>query len=168
MTIDHMNYPGLIDTAMRSVVYRILKSVEANGLPGEHHFYITFATQHPGVSVSAALRERYPEEMTVVLQHQFWDFNVEDDVFEVSLSFGGAPEKLVIPYTSLTSFADPSLKFGLQFERINLDEEQLFREATIAQMHQALPFDDSLFDEVEEDQANDSAEIISLDAFRKK
>ena len=125
MTDSYIDYPQLIDTAMRSVVREVLRDASKNGLPGEHHFFISFKTEFSGVSISEQLKKRYPEEMTIVLQHQFWDFKVEDNRFQVTLSFGGVPEKLVIPYAALTAFADPSVKFGLQFTQKNVSEMHL-------------------------------------------
>ncbi len=98
------------------------------GLPGEHHFFITFDTKAPGVRLSARMREQYPEEMTIVLQHQFWDLKVTEDNFEVGLSFGGVPENLLVPFEAIKSFFDPSIQFGLQFETI--------AEAAVAQTRQ--------------------------------
>lgn len=116
MSVDHIRYDLLAQEALRSVVRRVLLDVAKDGLPGDHHFYISFDTRAPGVRLSQRMREKYPEEMTIVLQHQFWDLNVTDVSFEVGLSFGGIPEKLLIPFSALKGFFDPSVKFGLQFE----------------------------------------------------
>lgn len=116
MSVDHIRYDLLAQEALRSVVRRVLSDVAKDGLPGDHHFYISFDTRAPGVRLSQRMREKYPEEMTIVLQHQFWDLTVSDSTFEVGLSFGGIPEKLVIPFSALKGFFDPSVKFGLQFE----------------------------------------------------
>ncbi|WP_454915622.1 SspB family protein [Xanthobacter sediminis] len=116
MSVDHIRYDLLAQEALRSVVRRVLLDVAKDGLPGEHHFYISFDTRAPGVRLSQRMREKYPEEMTIVLQHQFWDLTVTDTAFEVGLSFGGIPEKLLIPFSALKGFFDPSVKFGLQFE----------------------------------------------------
>ncbi|NBO18478.1 MAG: hypothetical protein EBV03_04480, partial [Proteobacteria bacterium] len=116
MTDDLIHYPALIDNAMRSVVRDVMKRVQTAGLPGEHHFYISFLTQFPGVRMSEQLKSRYPKEITIVMQHQYWDFKVEEHGFHVTLSFGGIPEKLTVPYGAMTAFADPSVKFGLQFQ----------------------------------------------------
>ncbi|MDE3060108.1 MAG: hypothetical protein KGJ06_03770, partial [Pseudomonadota bacterium] len=112
MTEDLIHYPTLIDQAMRGVVRDVLKRVQSYGLPGDHHFYISFLTTHPGVRMSDQLKSRYPKEITIVLQHQFWDFRVEEQCFHVTLSFSGAPEKLTVPFAALVAFADPSIKFG--------------------------------------------------------
>jgi hypothetical protein len=124
MAVDHIRYDMLAQEALRGVVRRVLTDVARKGLPGEHHFFITFSTPEPGVKLSARMREQYPDEMTVVLQHQFWDLKVTDDHFEVGLSFGGVPETLVIPFDSIKSFFDPSVQFGLQFETVGDGEEQ--------------------------------------------
>jgi len=116
MSVDHIRYDLLAQEALRSVVRRVLLDVAKTGLPGEHHFYISFDTRAPGVRLSQRMLEKYPEEMTIVLQHQFWDLIVTDTTFEVGLSFGGIPERLLVPFSALKGFFDPSVKFGLQFE----------------------------------------------------
>jgi hypothetical protein len=119
MGVDHIRYDLLTQQALRGVVRRVLTDVAKTGtLPGEHHFYVTFATQAPGVRISARLREQYPEEMTIVLQHQFWDLAVSDAHFEVALSFNGISEKLHVPLDAIKGFFDPSVQFGLQFETV--------------------------------------------------
>jgi len=119
MPVDHIRYDLLTREALRSVVRRVLSDVARGGLPGEHHFYITFDTQAAGVRLPPRLREEYPEAMTIVLQHQFYDLGVSEHGFEVGLSFGGAVERLVVPFEALTGFVDPSVQFGLQFETLN-------------------------------------------------
>lgn len=116
MSVDHIRYDLLAQEALRSVVRRVLIDVGKTGLPGDHHFYISFDTRAPGVRLSSRMLEKYPEEMTIVLQHQFWDLIVTDVSFEVGLSFGGIPERLLVPFSALKGFFDPSVKFGLQFE----------------------------------------------------
>jgi hypothetical protein len=111
-----IDYEALAQGAMRAVVRTVLTRVAKSGLPGEHHFYIAFNTRAPGVSLSPRLKERYPEEMTVVLQHRFWDLTVTEDRFEVNLTFDSIPERLVVPFTSIKVFFDPSVPYGLQFE----------------------------------------------------
>ncbi len=162
-----IDYPTMIDDAMRGVVKTALRQVEAEGdLPGEHHFFITFDTNFVGASISPALKKKYPNEMTIVLQHQFWDLIVTDELFSVTLSFNKQPEKLVVPFASMTAFADPSIKFGLQFHLV--DDEY--------------DFDDDELDELplmDGEAGNDAdknkkgkdkrpvAEVISIDTFRK-
>jgi hypothetical protein len=116
MAEDQIRYDVLVQEALRGVVRKVLTEAAQAGLPGEHHFYIAFDTAAPGVRISSRIRQKYPEEMTIVLQHQFWDFVVSDTHFEVSLSFGGIPERLVVPFTAVKGFFDPSVQFGLQFD----------------------------------------------------
>ncbi len=158
MTDDLLHYPSLIDQAMRDVVRDVLRRVSGSGLPAEHHFYISFTTTHPGVKISDQLKSRYPKEITIVLQHQFWDFHVEDQRFHVTLSFGGIPEKLTVPFAALTAFADPSVKFGLQFQQPDMFE------ATIAGAQEV---GDTISFKSENDE-EDSDKVISIEAFRKK
>ena len=116
-----IDYPKIIDNAMRGVVRDILKRVQISGLPADHHFYISFTTNHPEVKISEQLRAKYPNEITIVMQHQFWDLKVEENKFSVSMSFGGVPETLTVPFSALLGFADPSVRFGLQFQELELD-----------------------------------------------
>src|ERR1700685_2680671 len=118
MAVDYIRYDILAQAALRGVVRTVLADVAKKGLPGEHHFKITFATAAPGVRLSERMRAQYPETMTIVLQHQFWDLVVRDEAFEVGLSFGGIPERLVIPFDAVTAFHDPAVQFGFQFETI--------------------------------------------------
>lgn len=116
-TID---YESLMQDAMRDIVRRVLLIAANEGLPGEHHFYISFDTLAPGVILSKRLRDKYAEEMTIVLQHRFWDLEVNQDRFEVKLTFDGIPERLVIPYNAIKVFFDPSIRYGLQFDTADL------------------------------------------------
>lgn len=118
-TID---YEALTQDAMRGVVRQVLERTAKHGLPGEHHFYVSFDTLAPGVVLSKRLRDKYAEEMTIVLQHRFWDLVVSDDRFEVKLTFDGIPERLVIPFKSIKVFFDPSVRYGLQFEAVDLGQ----------------------------------------------
>jgi uncharacterized protein len=120
---DHIRYDLLTQHALRGVVRDVLTDAAKKGLPGDHHFYISFDTQAEGVRISERLRAQYPQEMTIILQHQFWDLSVDDDGFEVGLSFGGIPEKLAVPFEAIRGFFDPSVQFGLQFEEVSEDEE---------------------------------------------
>jgi hypothetical protein len=115
MTVDYIRYDILTQDALRSVVHTVLADVAAKGLPGEHHFFISIDTRADGVGLSPRLKAQYPKEMTVVLQHQFWDMVVTEDRFEVGLSFNGVPERLVVPFRAIKGFVDPSVQFGLQF-----------------------------------------------------
>jgi len=119
MAVDHIRYDILAQEALRGMVRTVLVDAAKNGLPGEHHFYITFDTQAEGVRLSPRMLAQYPEEMTVVLQHQFWDLVVTDEGFEVGLSFGGIPERLAVPFAAIKGFVDPSVEFGLRFEDLN-------------------------------------------------
>jgi hypothetical protein len=124
MTVDYIRYDILTQDAMRSVVHTVLSDAAAKGLPGEHHFFISFDTRADGVSLSPRLKGQYPKEMTIVLQHQFWDLVVTEDRFEVGLSFSGIPERLIVPLRAITGFADPSVQFGLQFAALADDEDR--------------------------------------------
>ena len=115
---DQIRYDLLTQKALRGVVRSVLADAVTKGLPGEHHFYISFDTQADDVRLSQRLRAQYPQEMTIILQHQFWDLSVDDDGFEVGLSFGGVPEKLTVPFEAINGFFDPSVQFGLQFEPV--------------------------------------------------
>jgi hypothetical protein len=118
MAVDHIRYDILAQEALRGVVHKVLVDVAKNGLPGEHHFYISFDTRADGVRLSPRMLAQYPEEITVVLQHQFWDLVVTEEGFEVGMSFGGIPERLNVPFAAVKGFFDPSVQFGLQFEEI--------------------------------------------------
>jgi hypothetical protein len=124
MSVDLIRYDLLVQDALRAVVRRVLTDVARDGLPGEHHLYVSFDTCAPGVRLSPRLKEKYPEEMTIVLQHQFWDLIVTETFFEVGLSFNGIAERLHVPFDSLKGFFDPSVKFGLQFEPPAASEEE--------------------------------------------
>ena len=204
MAEDLIRYDIVIQDALRGAVRKILTEVVRIGLPGEHHFYIAFDTNAPGVRISPRLHERYPNEMTVVLQHQFWDLTVTDHAFEVGLSFGGIPEKLFVPFSSIKGFFDPSVQFALEFEPGKTAEElpeelvdaardQERAEATLADIDDTLSRDrgataktaadkpkskktagnatDKTGDKAGDKTGDDdtaSADVVSLDAFRKK
>jgi uncharacterized protein len=116
MPTDLIRYDLLVQDALKGVVRRVLSNAMREGIPGEHHFYLSFRTREKGVRISQSLRDKYPEEMTIVLQHQFWDLAVNEHMIEVGLSFSGVPEKLVIPFDAVSGFFDPSVQFGLKFE----------------------------------------------------
>jgi hypothetical protein len=118
MAVDHIRYDLLAQEALRGVLRTVLSDAAKNGLPGDHHFFVTFDTCAEGVRLSQRMRAQYPKEMTIVLQHQFWDLAVNEDAFEVGLSFGGVPERLSIPFAAVKGFFDPSVEFGLQFEQV--------------------------------------------------
>jgi len=121
MPVDHIRYDILAQTALRGVVRTVLADAAKKGLPGDHHFKITFNTGAPGVQLSERMRTRYSQEMTIVLQHQFWDLVVNEQGFEVGLSFGGVAERVAVPFEAVTAFYDPAVQFGFQFEVIEGD-----------------------------------------------
>jgi len=114
---DRFHYDALVDDALRSVVRRVLRQVADKGLPGSHHFYISFRSTDPGVKLPDYLRAKYPEEMTIVLQHQYWDLILTEEFFEVTVSFNKQQERIKVPFAALSAFVDPSVRFGLQFDR---------------------------------------------------
>ncbi len=158
---DLLRYDKLVEKALRGVVRDALAQVAENGLPGTHYFYITFETAHPGVEMPEYLRQQHPEEMTVVLQYQFWDLAVDDEAFEVTLSFNKSPERLRVPFAALVGFADPSVQFGLQLR--NIGEGQ-----PIA----ATPDDEMAADgeaaDGEPAPLGGNGNVVTLDSFRKK
>jgi hypothetical protein len=123
MPVDYIRYDILTQEALRGVVRTVLIDAAKNGLPGDHHFYISYDTNAPGVHISPRLHAQYPKEMTVVLQHQFWDLIITDEQFEVGLSFNGIPERLVVPFASIKGFFDPSVQFGLEFQVVTQGAE---------------------------------------------
>lgn len=158
------DYTALVDKAMRRVVYDVLRQVVAEGLAEPHHFFITFRTDHPGVVMSDMLRSKYPQEITIVLQHQFRDLKVEQDYFRVTLSFSNIPEKLTVPFEALTGFADPSVKFGLQFHAQE-DEDIL---TPLKPVSSSQPPEKTALTEAEDSESQEGAKVFTLDAFRKK
>ena len=153
-TID---YGNLMHRAMRSLIQDVLCDVEKNGLPGEHHFFITFDTHHPDVQIADWLVDRYPGEMTVVMQHWYENLHVTDEGFSVTLNFGDSPEPLYIPYDAIKTFVDPSVEFGLRFETQD-DDDDLEDLEDIAE-------EDEL--EAEDGPERKEADVVSLDSFRK-
>ncbi len=173
MADDLMQYDLMAQNALRGVVRQALDKACNEGLPGEHHFYISYRTDMPGVEMSERLRSQYPEEITIVLQHQFWDMEVSDDQFRVSLSFNKVPENLVIPYNALIGFFDPSVQFGLQFvpEGMEADMEGVDMDARNAELLEelgGLVTTESTQDSPDsEPEPAPQGEVVSLDAFRK-
>jgi hypothetical protein len=155
--MNKLNYDEMVQKALKMVVKEALLSVAANGLPGNHHFYVTFRTDHPQAVVPTHLAQRHPEEITIVMQYQFWDLDVTDHSFEVTLSFNDVHERLVVPFNAITSFVDPSIKFGLQFAPIMELESG---------MMSFLPQQDTSV--TLEETHGGSSNVIVLDAFRKK
>ncbi|EET49042.1 SspB family protein [Thalassobium sp. R2A62] len=150
-----IDYGNLMHQAMRGLIQNVLNDVAANGLPGDHHFFITFDTMHPDVEIADWLSDRYPDEMMVVMQHWYDNLDVTNDGFSVTLNFGDTPEPLYIPYDAIKTFVDPSVEFGLRFE--SQDDE-------LPDEHEA-PMDEMV--EEPDDDAPQEAEIVSLDSFRK-
>ncbi|WP_456716984.1 SspB family protein [Bradyrhizobium sp. USDA 4353] len=176
MMTDHIRYDVLARDALRGVLRRVLTDAAAHGLPGEHHFFITFISKADGVKLSPRLLAQYPEEMTIILQHQFWDLVVTEDRFEVGLSFGGVPERLVVPFHAIKSFFDPSVQFGLQFEPSEAIAETPASPklpaapapAVVAPLP-AAPAAESSDDKPEPPAGpSEGAEVVRLDRFRKK
>jgi hypothetical protein len=173
---DHIRYDVLARDAMRGVLRRVLEDAAKLGLPGDHHFYITFLTQADGVKLSPRLMAQYPNEMTIILQHQFWDLVVTEDHFEVGLSFGSIPEKLVVPLAAIKAFLDPSVQFGLTFEASEAPAAAAAPTAATppsAPVEKAKP--ETKSQDTKQDKAldgehkpSDGAEVVRLDRFRKK
>ena len=171
MAVDHIRYDILTQEALRGVVRTVLIDAAANGLPGEHHFFISFDTNAEGVRISPRLKAQYPAEMTVVLQHQFWDLIVGEESFEVGLSFNGIPERLSVPFASIKGFFDPSVQFALQFaasidEAENADDQSPAPPEASVSAPAASPPAASPDDRPPPPQ--DGAAVVSLDRFRKK
>lgn len=160
MADNELFYDHMVDEALRGVMVKALRHAEQHGLPGDHHFYITFRTDHPRAVISADLKARYPEEITIVLQHQYWDLKVDETGFSVGLSFNQTPQILVVPYGAVTAFVDPSVKFGLQFRPQTDDDGAPVELAEAAQIAPAV--------EGEAPPAADSDNVVTLDRFRKK
>lgn len=164
MADNWLRYDRMVEQALRGVVRKALGEAVHRGLPGEHHFYITFHTDHPGVGIADWLHQQYPQEMTIIVQHQFWDLTVDDDRFAVTLSFGGRHERLVIPFSAITAFADPSVKFGLQFEASE-EELQALEPSTAAPKESDQPV---VAGKAAGEDPHKGADVVTLDAFRKK
>jgi uncharacterized protein len=166
MAEDLMRYDQLAQNALRGVVRDALRKVAKSGLPGEHHFYIAFNTRYPGVILSPRIAERYPREMTVVLQHQYWNLLIFEDRFEVELSFDNVPEKLVVPFSSIKGFLDPHVQFGLQFEVIPVEENDTAKEGDVQET--AKPPGEAATATADGNVDGTEKKVVSLDAFRKK
>lgn len=166
---ERIDYPVMIDEAMRGAVKKVLQQVVEHGLPGKHHFFISFDTTHPGVRISPQLKGRFPEEMTIVVQYQYWDLEVHQTCFSLMLSFNNIPERLVIPFDALTAFADPSIKFGLQFHTRPVAGSTYSQDNFTAETGVETSFDQAMPDVGNQEEVTpSSAEVISIDAFRKK
>ncbi len=188
MADDHIRYDILAQEALRGVMRKVLTEVAKTGLPGNHHFFITFVTGAPGVRISSRLRERYADQMTIVIQYQYWDLKVTDTGFEIGLSFSDVPEKLEIPFSAVRGFYDPSVSFELEFDvkpeetaetgqpvatlpaAEPTSDEKPARPKKAAPAKKAASKDkaDDNADEAEEEPDGKGAEVVSLDSFRKK
>ncbi|MEL7219367.1 MAG: SspB family protein [Pseudomonadota bacterium] len=185
MAEDIIRYDILVQNALRGVIRKVLSEVEKTGLPGNHHFFITFGTGLPGVKVSNRVREQYPDQMTIVLQHQFWDLEIGETGFGIGLSFSDVPEKLYVPYSAIRGFYDPSVNFELEFDPDEVEEEShldaLPAPTPVQAISSAANCQDNSADsdaetadenteaaEEDGDGKNESAEVVSLDAFRNK
>ncbi len=189
MTDDLIRYDILTQDALRRVIRKVLEEVQRTGLPGEHHFFITFSTAYPGVRLSTRMLERYPDEMTIVIQHSFWNLEVTDTAFEIDLSFDDIRERLRIPFDAVRGFFDPSVKFGLQFDVAPVTAPARTESETAAPPPPALasrndlakkspaavpapakqkPAAEKPRKEAQQKPADSGAEVVSLDSFRKK
>ena len=149
-----IDYGSLMHKAMRGLIYEVLTDISANGLPGAHHFFVSFDTMHPDVEIADWLSDRYPDEMTIVVQHQYESLTVTDQGFGITLSFGDSPEPLYVPYNAIKTFVDPSVEFGLRFETDD-DDDMDAPEAPMDVMAEP------------EDTPKKDADVVSLDQFRK-
>jgi len=180
MADDFIRYDILIQDAMRGLVRTVLRETSVRGLSGDHHFFISFDTSNPGVTLSARMRAQYPQEMTIVLQHQFWDLKVSEESFEVGLSFNGISERLVVPFAAIRRFADPSVNFDLRFAEIAEGGQEAdgkessggdAAEPAAETDKSGLVKDESSKSEMKGSEAKDGetkGEVVSLDRFRKK
>jgi len=162
MSIERLRYDKMVEDALRGVVREALREAAAEGLPGDHHFFVTFDTTHDGTDMPEWLRKQYPEQMTIVLQHQFWGLEIGEESFSVTLSFNNRQERLTVPIAAITGFADPAVKFGLQFEATELEEGDAAKPvekvaASAARKPSAAPA-----------ATTNGADVVTLDAFRKK
>ena len=176
---DHIRYDILAQDALRGVIRKVLSEVAATGhLPGDHHFFITFLTGAPGVRISQHLKSKYAEQMTIVVQHQFWDLKVTESLFEIGLSFSDTPEKLVIPFNAIRGFYDPSVNFELEFDVAVAEDEDTETESAEITAYPGVTAERPAMT-VEGDEETDAeaaktddgkpgASVVSLDAFRKK
>lgn len=185
MGSDNMNYSDMVEDALRGVVREAFKVVERQGLVGNHHFYISFRTTHPGVEIAPHLHAEHPHEMTIVMQHQYWGLEVDDEGFTVTLSFSGAHERLRVPFAAITAFADPGVQFGLQFT-VSGGTVSALPGASVSKVEQGSPAEpagpepapaagseERTEERMEEGEAERppgerDAEVVALDTFRKK
>ena len=157
---DTLDYGSLMHRAMRGLIFNVLEQVRDHGLPGNHHFFITFDTTHPDVQLANWLKDRYPEEMTVVIQHWFDNLEVREDGFSITLNFGDQPEPIQIPFDAIQTFVDPSVEFGLRFENQDMDEIE-----EEAETDETAPSAEAT--ETSDAEPRQEAEVVSLDQFRR-
>jgi hypothetical protein len=162
MAEDHMRYDILTQEALRGVVRKVLSEVAKTGLPGEHHFFISFVTRAPGVRLSEKLLGQYDKEMTIVIQNQYWDLKVSETGFEVGLSFDGIPETLVIPFSAVKGFFDPSVQFGMQFDPATAPG------AAVAEAKADASIESTASSSADDGAEKPGEKVVSLDSFRKK
>ena len=155
---DTLDYGSLMHRAMRGLIFDVLEQVRDHGLPGNHHFFITFDTTHPDVQLANWLKDRYPEEMTVVIQHWFDNLEVREDGFSITLNFGDQPEPIQIPFDAIQTFVDPSVEFGLRFENQDMDEDEEEADETEPSAEAT---------ETSDAEPRQEAEVVSLDQFRR-
>ena len=155
---DTLDYGSLMHRAMRGLIFNVLEQVRDHGLPGNHHFFITFNTTHPDVQLADWLKDRYPEEMTVVIQHWFDNLEVREDGFSITLNFGDQPELIQIPFDAIQTFVDPSVEFGLRFENQDMDEDEEEADETEPSAEAT---------ETSDEEPRQEAEVVSLDQFRR-
>jgi hypothetical protein len=166
MSEDFINYGALIDEAMHIIVKKSLKIASSKKLPGDHHFFISFMTKYHGVGLSDKLKKKYPQEMTIVLQFQYEDLKVEEEFFSVILSFDNIKEKIIIPFASITAFADPSVKFGLQFRHVDEDfEEEITLQDYSSNRTPSIKNNKATKEVIKDSGASN---VVTLDNFRKK
>ena len=165
MSDDPLNYQAMTEEALRGVVRQALTIVAKRGLVGQHHFYLTFRTGFPGVQMAEHLRQRHPEEMTIVLQHQYWGLELTDTNFSVTLSFNGQHERLTIPFAGISAFVDPSVQFGLQFSVTPPANTAVALGKAAAPV--ALPASSATAERQDQPAAEDGGRVVALDAFRK-
>lgn len=175
MSKDGLRYDRMVEDALRSVVRRALIHISEHGLPGNHHFYITFRTEHEGVDIPDTLKERYPGEMTIVLQHQFWGLEIDEEKFSATLSFSDVPHRLVVPFAAVTAFADPSVRFGLQFDVESSETGGGTGDAATFLEGMAPPQEnddeedgEAAEKEIAGEKQESGEKVVTLDAFRKK
>ena len=171
MAKDFLRYDKMIETAMRGVVRQAVSEVARHGMPGAHHFYISFRTDHPGTIVTDYLKGRYPQEMTIVLQYQFWGLEVEEDSFSVTLSFNNAHERLTVPFEAVTVFADPAAKFTLPFQGAPVEAapgQPAAAEEPPTKLEPKAAGKKDAPEPGDDEPPSEGAKVVTLDAFRKK